>query len=172
MAYSGIVGVGITIPLYMSSIFRGTALAKVDQKGRMVLPGRFRESIGSNGKDGGGLVLTGHPEGFLLLTFLSVYEKLERTVRDMPDSDQLSLFFKQTLIGMADDTVTLDKTGRLMLGAELRGHAGISAEVSVVGMSNHIRIWSKARLDKLYASLRDPSDGQRRLPEGWDGFKV
>ena len=149
--------------------FRGTAFVKQDDAGRIVVPSRYREVLGNGKKKG--LVVTGHPTGFLLLLFQDDYRKLERTVRDLPDADEHALYYKQSLIGMADDSIALDKLGRIKLGAQLREHAGLKSEVALVGMGENIRIWCKERLNSLYARHREKSVGQS-LPEGWSGFKV
>lgn len=151
-------------------MFRGTSVVKPDSKGRVVIPSRFRNALDRDGHDH--VVVTGHPDGYLLLMVRPSYEKLEEKVRAMPDTGQLALYYKQILIGMADDMVSFDKAGRIPLGSELRSHAGINGEVAVVGMHDHIRLWSKDRLDSLYSSFRDNGADGAETPEGWDGFKV
>ena len=151
-------------------MFRGTSVVKPDSKGRVVLPSRFRNTLERGGHDG--LVVTGHPDGFLLLMLRSDYEEMERKVRGMPDSGQLSLYYKQILIGMADDMVSFDKAGRISLGSELRAHAGINGEVAVVGMHDHIRLWSKEKLDRLYTAYRDNGENGTETPNDWDGFSI
>ena len=117
-------------------------------------------------------MVTGHPDGFLLLMLRSDYEEMERNVRGMPDSGQHSLYYKQILIGMADDMVSFDKAGRISLGSELRAHAGINGEVAVVGMHDHIRLWSKEKLDGLYTSFRGNGENGTEIPNGWEGFSI
>ena len=148
-------------------MFRGTSVVKSDPKGRVVIPSRFRESL-----DGKGFVLTGHPGGFLLLVPTPGYEEIEAKVRGMPDRGKDALYFKQVLIGMADDSQRFDSAGRVMIGQELRSHAGINGEVSVVGMGDHIRLWSKRKLDALYSSIRKEKKGSMDVPDGWGDFSV
>lgn len=149
--------------------FRGTAFVKQDDAGRIVVPARFRDSL-AKGKRAG-LVVTGHPAGFLLLLFQDDYLKLEQRVSDLPDTGEESLYFKQTIVGMAEDAIALDKLGRIKLSVQLREHAGLNSEVALVGMGRSIRIWCKERLQSLYSKQRKQARGQS-LPEGWDGFKV
>ena len=149
--------------------FRGTSFVKQDEAGRIVVPSRFRDAL-TKGKKGG-LVVTGHPDGFLLLMLEDSYLKLEKRVGELPDSGEPSLYFKQTLIGMAEDQIALDKLGRIKLSVQLREHAGLASEVALVGMGENIRIWCKERLHSLYSKQRKQARGQS-LPEGWDGFKV
>ena len=151
-------------------MFRGTLVVKPDTKGRVVIPSRFRNVLEKNGKEG--VVVTGHPDGYLILMLKRNYEELERKVRDLPDNGQHALYYKQVLIGMADDMVSFDKAGRMPLGSELRAHAGIDGDVAVVGMHDHIRLWSKDRLDKLYSSFRDNGGEASKTPDGWDGFTI
>lgn len=151
-------------------MFRGTYAVKLDSKGRVVVPSRFRAALESGGHDS--LVVTGHPDGYLLLMPRAGYEALERKVRELPDSGRHALYYKQTLIGLADDSVSFDKAGRIPLGAELRSHAAMGAEVSVVGMHDHIRLWGRERLDELHSHYRDNGEGGANVPDGWDGFTI
>lgn len=151
-------------------MFRGTSVVKRDAKGRVVVPSRFRGAMEAADE---GLVVTSHPEGFLLLMAQAKYERLEERVSAMPDADERSLYFKQTIIGMAESGLRLDKLGRVSLSAEQREHASIETEVALVGMRDHIRIWGSERLKELNAAFRESrKDGRMVLPEGWNGFKI
>ncbi|MBF2735255.1 MAG: hypothetical protein ISN26_04115 [Betaproteobacteria bacterium AqS2] len=151
-------------------MFRGTSIVKRDAKGRVVVPSRFRGAMEAAEGD---LAVTSHPEGFLLLMTQAKYEVLEEQVSGMPDNDERALYFKQTLIGMAESGLRLDKLGRVSLSAEQREHASIETEVALVGMRDHIRIWGAERLKKLNAAFRESrEDGKMVLPEGWNGFKI
>lgn len=153
-------------------MFRGTHIVKLDGKGRIVIPSRYREVLEA---DGQGMVVTGHPDRYLLLMFRKAYEELERRVSDMPDNGQHALYYKQTLIGKADDSISFDKAGRIGLAPDLREHATLTGEVAVVGMREHLRLWSKEKLDSLASECQIRAvraGGQLGAPDGWESFRI
>ena len=145
----------------------GTNIVKIDEKGRIVIPCKFREFLT---QDENKFALTGHPDGFLIFMFEKNYVKLEEKVRKQPDSDSRAMYYKQTLIGMAEVDISLNKLGRISLSPELRSHAKINNQVALIGMHDHIRIWGKEELDKLNETFRNVDNGKKVLPEGWHGF--
>ena len=153
--------------------FRGSSAGKVDAKGRTVVPSRFRDIFKRCGLCK--LVVTGHPYGYLIMMAKDVYEKLERKVSGMPDSGGLSEYFKQTIIGMAEDNIELDSAGRVKVSKALLEHARIKSCVTFVGLDNKIRMWSTELLEQANQKYRpNPAKGDKlTIPEGWDaGFTV
>ncbi len=151
-----------------SQRFRGTLSGKVDAKGRVVIPSRFREIFERNESEQ--LVVTANPYGYLMIMAKAVYEKLESSVSGMPDSGGHSEYFKQTIIGMAEDDVEFDSAGRIKIGKALLEHASIISEVTFLGMDNKIRLWSKQVLDNLNSKYRHDmlKDDKWQMPDGWD----
>ena len=47
----------------------------------------------------------------------------------------------------------LDKQGRILISAPLREHADLTKDVVLVGVGNHIEIWSKDRYEASEASM-------------------
>lgn len=151
-------------------MFRGTQTVKLDSKGRLVIPSRYRESLEAEKCC---MVVTGHPRGYLLLMRLYTYEEMERRVNDLPETSEEAMYYKQTLMGKADDTISFDSAGRISLSPDLRQHANLETEVAVVGMREHLRLWSKDELDKIAAKSWKHSDGlMGNVPNGWEGFRI
>lgn len=149
---------------------RGTHFVKLDGKGRVVIPSRYRDKLEAT-KDG--LVVTGHPDGFLLLMLTREYAKLEKKVSKYPETSKEATYYKQTLIGKADDAITFDTAGRISLSPDLREHANLQNQVAVVGMRDHIRIWSKEALDRLAKKVRHKNmEDLGNVPHGWDDFRI
>ena len=149
-------------------MFRGTAIVKSDAKGRIVIPNCFRTGLlEQQEQEQEDLVITGNPYGYLMLMFRSKYEKLERKVKDRPDSSLSAIYFKQCIIGLAEDDFIIDKAGRIPLSPGLREHAKINGKVSLLGMFDSINVWSTDQLDKLREKIRE-----EKAPEGWSDFST
>jgi MraZ protein len=110
----------------------------VDDKNRLTLPARFRDSFPQGG------VLTRGMDGCL-----NVYarEEWERLVESRLGSlDPLSrddrMLQRYFFSGAAE--FGPDKQGRIMLPASLMQHAGLSKEVVVAGVFDHLEIWDRA----------------------------
>ena len=150
-------------------MFRGTHIVKMDGKGRLVIPSRFRHMFEKED----GMVVTGHPGKYLLLMFRRKFETLEQQIEQLPENSSRAIYYKQTLVGKADDSITFDSAGRITLIPDLREHAELTAKASVIGMGDHLRIWSKESLDKFIQKQRKADNEQLgQVPDGWEGFRI
>lgn len=130
-------------------MFSGTYNHTVDAKGRLVLPSRFRGSLGQL------LYLTRGINRCLWLFpdegWRAVVEMLGADSMTNPDTLALQRFF----VGSAAEC-TPDDMGRIPLPALLRDYAGIDRETVVVGVGPRVEIWSRERWDAY--SAQDLSD--------------
>lgn len=124
-------------------MFTGISDHTIDEKGRIILPARFRQELGET------FVVT---KGFFeCVQVLSVEEF--RKFRDKIDNlDAGSSFaLKYTVIAYAKE-VTPNSQGRVPLEKNLRAAAGLSKDVVVVGMDNRLEIWDKEKFEKFIAN--------------------
>lgn len=109
----------------------------------MALPSRYREAVSAVSQ--GQVVVTIDREEPCLLLYPrtewdAVQEKLEALPNIQPGVRQL----QRVLIGHATD-LELDGSGRLLLPAQLREHAGLDRKLTLAGQGNKIEIWDHAR---------------------------
>lgn len=131
-------------------LFLSTTVNKVDRKGRVSVPAAFRTALASNAT----------PGVFLFPSFTSPAvlgmgsDEMERIAGGAasfnafsPESDDLT-----QLIFATAHHLTWDDTGRILLPAELREHAGISDQAAFVGGGSRFEIWhpetQRAALDE------------------------
>lgn len=122
-------------------MFRGIHNQKLDAKGRLALPVRFRESLA--GRDQTRLVVTGWIE-CLWVYSLEEWLQVEENIRRLPSQHPDVMDFTRTFVGGASE-VELDGQGRFLVAQPLREFAGLEKEVMVVGLMNRIELWDKAR---------------------------
>lgn len=122
-------------------MFRGINTAKLDAKGRMALPTRYRDivTVISEGK----LVVTiDMREKCLLMYPLPEWEVVQRKLEDLSNISPRARLLQRLLIGHATD-MELDSNGRLLLPQMLRDYAELEKSLVLVGQGNKIEIWSE-----------------------------
>ena len=121
-------------------MFMGEYNHTVDPKGRLIVPSKFREQLGSE------FVVTKRLDGCLFVYPAEEWHNIEEKFRNISmtskDARKFSRFF---FAGAA--AVELDKQGRILLPASLRELAGLTKDVVFVGMASHIEIWDRATYD-------------------------
>ena len=122
-------------------IFRGISSAKLDAKGRVSIPARFRERLIDAA--GGKLVITiDVHEKCLLLYPLSEWELVQRDLDALPNIDPDNRWLQRKLIGHAND-LEIDASGRILLPAPLRDYGGLEKILVLLGQGNKIEIWAQ-----------------------------
>ena len=118
-------------------MFLGEFQHTIDDKNRLTLPAKFRESFAD------GLLMTKGFENCLFVFSKVEWPRIEERIRSLQllrkDARKLSRFF----FGGASEDVP-DKNGRIVIPAHLKAFAGLEKDAVVVGVSNRLEIWSKA----------------------------
>ena len=116
-------------------MFLGTSDHSLDAKGRVILPSKFREELGES------FYITKGFEKCVQVMSIDEFDRLRAQIRALPADKALSL---QYLLISPAMLVTPNSQGRVSIGQKLREDAGLSGEVTVVGMDSRIEIWDKA----------------------------
>ena len=148
-------------------MFQGATQVNLDAKGRMAVPTKVRDPLTAGGTVG--LVLTAHPDGCLLLYPRPAWEPIRAQVMAFPSLDRQFAVWKRLLVGFAED-LELDSAGRLMVSPELRGFAGITRAVMLVGQGSHFEIWDLEAWNAHLETLR--SGGSPGSPPGMENFSL
>ncbi len=123
-------------------MFRGATKVTLDDKGRMVLPTRHRQSVSERGE--GHLVVTVDRDGCLLIYPLPDWEQIERKLMSLPSLHERSRRLQRLMVGHATE-LELDGQGRLLLPPELREFAQLQRHAMLVGQGNHLELWDEPR---------------------------
>ncbi len=122
-------------------MFRGSFALNLDDKGRLTLPTRYRDSLLSDCS--GQLICTiDHKDPCLLLYPLCEWEEIEEKLKRLSSFNPQEQRLKRLLLGHATDC-EMDKNGRILLPATLRAHANLSKELRLVGQLNKFEIWDE-----------------------------
>jgi MraZ protein len=124
-------------------MFRGAAKVTLDDKGRLVVPTRYRAPMLE--RSGGQLVVTVDRDGDCLLIYpLSDWEPVERALMELPSLHPQSRRLQRLIVGHATDS-TLDGHGRVLLAPELREFAGLDRHVMLIGQGKRCELWDESR---------------------------
>ncbi len=108
----------------------------LDEKGRLIIPAKFREDLGEN------FVVTRGLDNCLFAYPLSQWKTIEEKVKELPTSQAETRAFVRMFFSGAVE-VELDKQGRIVLPQQLREHAHIDRDTYVIGVSTKVEIWAK-----------------------------
>ena len=130
-------------------MFLGTHEPRLDEKGRLVLPAKFRDGLEK------GVVITKGQDRSLVLWPMDAFSAYADRLREASRTDARVRSFLRVFFSSAFDQVP-DKQGRITLPSGLRDYAGLDREVIVVGADTTIELWDAASWDKYLANA-EPS---------------
>ena len=119
-------------------MFMGEYNHTIDAKGRLIIPSKFREALGSE------FVLTKGLDGCLFVFPMKEWEAFEEKLRSLPLIDKNARKFSRFFLAGAS-TCELDKQGRILVPGTLREFAQMDKEVVLTGMLDRIEVWSKEK---------------------------
>lgn len=143
-------------------MFMGEYNHSIDEKGRVRIPKNFRDELGNTF-----YVTKGFDKCLFVFSekdWIAFQEKLNGNQLSNRDFRKVHRFFTGSAI-----ECSLDGQGRATLSQALRAFGELEKEVTVIGMSKRIEIWSKAIWD-VYAN--DELDDVSDLADGLEGFDL
>ena len=111
---------------------------KIDTKGRLIIPSKFRELLGER------FVVTRGLDGCLFVFTMDEWKILAEKLKKLPMMDKSARAFSRFFTGGATEC-DIDEQGRALIPATLREFAEIKKEVILTGAANRIEIWSKEK---------------------------
>ena len=118
----------------------------LDDKGRIIMPAKFREDIGDN------FIVTKGLDGCLFAFSKKEWAKFEEKLSTLPISNKDARSFTRFFFAGAIDC-ELDKQGRFLISSNLREFAGFIKDVVIVGMNSRIEIWGKEKWEDCNQNL-------------------
>lgn len=117
-----------------SDLLLGTFTPRLDDKGRLILPAKFRPRMAS------GLVITRGHERCLFVIPMDEFREIYDQARQAPVTSKQVRDYLRVFLSGAHDEVP-DKQGRVSIPATLRRYAGLGRDVAVIGAGTRIEIW-------------------------------
>ena len=114
-------------------MFMGSYSPRLDDKGRLILPAKFREELSDR-------------YAFPMREFERMYAQLQAA----PISQKRARDYMRVMLSGADQQ-TPDKQGRITIAPPLRAYASLSRELAVNGVGSRLEIWDAATWDAYLA---------------------
>lgn len=134
-------------------MFLGTHTPRLDDKGRIILPAKFREKFAA------GLVMTRGQERCLYVFPMNEFERIAAAMNTTPVTSRAVRDYQRVLLSGASDEIP-DKQGRVTIPPLLREYAGLSKECTVIGAGNRVEIWDTQAWNDYLAGAEQPFSEQ------------
>lgn len=132
-------------------MFRGSAPAKIDDKGRLKVPTDFRRVLEERyGPELPEIFVTSVDGQSARLYPLPVWEELEARLTRLPGTDPVRTRYLER-VNYYGSQARLDVQGRLLIPPILRESAGMNGEVVISGQLDHLVVWNHERFARRLA---------------------
>lgn len=113
----------------------GTHTPKLDDKGRVILPAKFRDDLGP------GVVITRGQERCLYVFSSAEFERVYERIREAPLTNKQARDFQRMFLSGASAEKP-DSQNRITIPPHLRTYAALERELIVTGVGAHAEIWN------------------------------
>ncbi len=119
----------------MSARLVGTFTPKLDDKGRLTLPAKFRDVLA------GGVMVTKGQDRCLAVYGLEEFDRIAARIQEASRNNPEARSFARVFFASVSDQRP-DAQGRISLPVEHRDYAGLTKECVVTGVFDHLEIWN------------------------------
>lgn len=129
-------------------MFMGEYHHTIDDKGRLIIPSKFRTELGES------FVITRGLENCLFVYSLVEWNKIVDKLKKLPFTKKDARNFTRFFLSGA--TITeLDKQGRANIQTSLIDYASLEKDCVVIGVNDRLEIWSKDKWEEFFNANSD-----------------
>ena len=125
-------------------MFLGTHSPRLDEKGRLFLPARFRDDLAE------GLVITKGQERCLFVFPITEFRRVTEALSSAPVTQKTVRDYGRVFFASASHEIP-DRQGRVTIPSPLRQYAGLSKGCVVIGANTRLEIWDTAAWEAYLA---------------------
>jgi MraZ protein len=125
-------------------VFFGTYTPRLDDKGRIFLPAKFRDELAE------GVVITKGQERCLYVWPMAEFRRVTEAMSAAPVTQKTVRDYSRVFFASASDEVP-DKQGRITIPQSLREYAGLTRACVVIGANTRVEVWDTAAWDAYLA---------------------
>ena len=129
-------------------MFLGTHAPRLDEKGRLILPAKYREELA------GGVVITKGQERCLYVFPQDEFTRITEALRTAPVTAKSVRDYSRVFFASASDELP-DKQGRITVPPALRAYAGLERDCVVIGANTRLEIWDTQAWDTYLAAQEE-----------------
>ena len=121
----------------------------IDDKGRLIIPSKFRSELGES------VIITKGLDKCIFVYSLKEWNKIIEKISALEFTKKNVRAFERAFIGVAS-TIEFDKQGRINITSPLVHYANIDKECVIIGVNERLEIWSKEEFEK-YMKVNEES---------------
>lgn len=126
-------------------MFMGEYHHTIDEKGRIIIPSKFREDLGEK------FIITRGIENCLFVYSLSSWKKITNKLESLPFTKKDARQFVRFFLSGAT-TAEFDKQGRVNVTSPLISYADLQKDCVVIGTGDRLEIWSQENWNAFFES--------------------
>lgn len=130
------------------NMFIGEYHHTIDEKGRIIIPAKFREELGDT------FIITRGIESCLFVYSIESFEKITNKLTSLPFTKKDARSFNRFFMSGAT-SVELDKQGRVNVTAPLVSYAHLKKDCVVIGTGDRLEIWSQEDWNRFFDSAQE-----------------
>ncbi|MBQ9019201.1 MAG: division/cell wall cluster transcriptional repressor MraZ [Bacilli bacterium] len=129
-------------------MFIGEYHHTIDEKGRIIIPVKFREALGKE------FIITRGIENCLFVYSKENWAKITTKLSSLPFTKKDARTFNRFFMSGATD-VELDKQGRVNISQPLIDYAGLLKDCVIIGTGDRLEVWSQESWESFFDSTKD-----------------
>jgi MraZ protein len=137
-------------------MFLGQFQHTLDEKGRLMIPARYRELLAA-----GAFITQGFDKCLMVMTdayFAQVYDR----INSMNLADPTARLLRRLILSNAYP-VEVDKVGRILVPGNLRQVIALDGEAIVAGQGDYFEVWNPADWNMQMDQLQDIETNNQRF---------
>jgi len=140
-------------------MFMGEYHHNIDEKGRLIMPSKFRDALGDS------FIVTRGMDSCLFVYPKESWDNLTNELNTLSFTKKDVRAFQRFFLSGAT-MCEFDKQGRINITTPLASYASLSKECVIIGVNDRIEIWAKEKFDNfLDENIENISDIAERLFE-------
>ena len=124
-------------------MFIGEYRHNIDDKGRIIIPSKFRYELGEK------FIITKGLDGCLFVYAKNEWDNIISKLKTLPFTKKDARTFMRFFVSSATEC-EFDKQGRINITSPLAEYAGLTKECIVIGVNDRLEIWSKQRFENFF----------------------
>ena len=129
-------------------MFIGEFHHSIDDKGRIIIPSKFREKLGNQ------FIITRGIDNCLFVYSNDDWMKITNKLSSLPFTKRDARIFNRFFLSGATD-VELDKQGRVNISSPLISYANLTKDCVIIGTGDRLEIWAEESWNSFFNSTKD-----------------
>lgn len=129
-------------------MFMGEYHHNIDEKGRLIIPSKFRYELGDK------FIITKGLDGCLFIYSKKEWDDIVSKLKILPFTQKDARVFMRFFLSGATEC-EFDKQGRINITSPLTAYAGLTKECVIIGVNDRLEIWSNERFEEFFKEYEE-----------------